>query len=94
MSQMLLGHFFTKDTNMKKLSLGLAAAALLGLASFSAPAAAFQAPMPGISGHSDVTEVQYRGRRLMRRGPVCTMRTVVTRGPMGRRVIRQVRVCR
>lgn len=81
---------------MKTLSLGIAAAALLGLASFSAPAAAFTAPMPGATTHSDVTEVQYRyrERRMMRRGPVCTVRTVVSRGPMGRRIVKKVRTCR
>ena len=83
---------------MKKLSLGLAAAALLGLASFSAPASAFTAPLSGISGHSDVTEVQYRGqyrgRRMMRRGPVCTVRTVITRGAYGRRIVKKIRTCR
>jgi hypothetical protein len=79
---------------MKTLSLGIAAAALLGLASFSAPAAAFTAPMPGATTHSDVTEAQYRSRRVIRRGPVCTVRTIVSRGPMGRRVVKKVRTCR
>jgi hypothetical protein len=80
---------------MKKLSLGFAAAALLGLAAFSAPASAFQAPLPGIgSSHVDTTEVQYGSRRMMRRGPVCTVRTVVTRGPYGRRVVKKIRTCR
>jgi hypothetical protein len=79
---------------MKKLSLGFAAAALLGLAAFSAPASAFQAPLPGIGSHVDATDVQYRSRRVIRRGPVCTVRTVVTRGPYGRRVVKKIRTCR
>ena len=75
---------------MKKITLGFAAAAFLGLASFSAPASAFQAPMPGVAATSDVVPVQFRHRHHR----VCKVRTVVTRGYHGRRVVKQVRVCR
>jgi hypothetical protein len=75
---------------MKKITLGFAAAALLGLASFSAPASAFQAPMPGVAATSDVVPAQYRHRHHR----VCKMRTVVKRDYRGRRVVKHVRVCR
>jgi hypothetical protein len=75
---------------MKKIAFGLTAATLLGLASFSSPASAFQAPMTGASmAFSDVTIVQFRHRL-----PGCTVRTVVSRGPHGRRVVKRVRICR
>jgi hypothetical protein len=81
---------------MKKVTFGLAAAALLGLASFSMPAEAFPAPMPGAAAASDVVTVQYRHRDRFRHRHhrVCKVRTVVTRGYHGRRVVKQVRVCR
>ncbi len=75
---------------MKKTALGFAAAIALGLASFSAPASALPAA-PGLATHSsDVTTVQYRHRHR----PVCTMKTVVSRGHHGHRVVKRVRVCR
>ena len=73
---------------MKKTFFGLATAILLGVASFS-PAVAFQAPLPATGAISDVTAVQYH-----RHAKVCTVRTVVTRGYHGRRVVKKVRVCR
>ncbi|MGX9393420.1 hypothetical protein ACWX0K_15985 [Nitrobacteraceae bacterium UC4446_H13] len=76
---------------MKKTALGFAAAIVLSLASFSAPASALPAA-PSLATHSsDVTAVQYRGRH---RRPVCTMRTVVQRGHHGHRIVKRVRVCR
>jgi len=75
--------------NMKKITLGFAAAALLGLASFSVPAVAFQAPMPGAAATSDTVPVQFRHRHHR----VCKVRTVVTRYH-GRRVVKKVRTCR
>jgi putative lipase involved disintegration of autophagic bodies len=75
---------------MKKITLGFAAAALLGLASFSVPAVAFQASMPGAAAASDAVTVQFRHDDHR----VCKVRTVVTRGYHGRRVVKQVRVCR
>ncbi len=76
---------------MTTTKLGLAAAAVLALASFSAPALAFQAPLPaGASSHvsSDVTQARFHRR------PVCVVRTVVSRGPHGRKIVRHVRTCR
>jgi hypothetical protein len=74
---------------MKKTSFGLATAILLGVASFSAPASAFQASLPAAGVTSDVTAVLYR-----RHAKVCSVRTVVSRGLHGRRVVKKVRVCR
>ena len=75
---------------MKNISLGFAAAALLGLASFSAPAVAFPAPMPGVASTTDAVPVQFRHRHHR----VCKFRTVIKRDHRGRRVVKQVRVCR
>jgi hypothetical protein len=72
---------------MTKITLGLATAALLGLAAFSAPASAFPAPQLGISAPTHIVDVQYRNRK------VCTVRTIVSRSH-GRRVVRKVRTCR
>jgi hypothetical protein len=71
---------------MKKITLGLATAALLGLAAFSAPASAFPAPQLGASAPTNVVDVQYRHRK------VCTVRTIVTRSH-GQRMVRKVRTC-
>jgi hypothetical protein len=81
---------------VKKIAFGFAAAVVLGLASFSAPASA-AAPLPTnvAAPLTDVSAARYVARRtVVRRGPVCTMRTVVRRGPMGRRVVTKTRVCR
>ena len=75
--------------NMKKFTLGFAAAALLGLTSFSVPAVAFPAPMPGAAATSDAVPVQFRHHHHR----VCKVRTVVTRYH-GRRVVKRVRTCR
>ncbi len=76
---------------MKKTAFGFVAAIALGLAAFSAPASAFQAPVAGLAAATDhdVTSVQFRRPR-----EICTVRTVVTRGKFGRTVVRKVRVCR
>lgn len=76
---------------MKKTALGFAAAIALGLASFSAPASALPVA-PGIAAQSssEVTTVQYRHHHR----PVCTMKTVVSRGHHGKRIVKRVRVCR
>ena len=76
---------------MKKTAFGFVAAIALGLAAFSAPASAFQAPVAGLATATDhgVTTVQYRRHRSF-----CTVRTVVTRGKYGRTIVRKVRVCR
>ena len=70
---------------MKKITLGLATAALLGLAALSAPASAFPAPQLGASNTSNLVDVQYRRQ-------VCTVRTIVSRSH-GHRVVRKVRSC-
>ena len=81
---------------MKKTTLGLAAALVLGFAAFAAPASAAPVAVPasGFSGiaHPGVTKA-YVARRVVRRGPHCTMRTVVRRGPHGRRIVSKTRVC-
>lgn len=76
---------------MKKSTFGFAAAIALGLAAFSAPASAFQAPVAGLAAAAgpDVTTVQFHRHR-----PVCNIRTVVTRNKFGKRVVKKVRVCR
>lgn len=81
---------------MKKSSLGLAAALVLGIAAFAAPASAapVAVPAPGFThiGHPAVTNA-YVTRRVIRRGPRCTVRKIVRRGPYGRRVVTTKRVC-
>lgn len=82
---------------MKKFAFGFAAAAIIGLASLTAPASAsttmqttkVAAPITDFSSQRHMSR-----RTVVRRGPVCTMRTVVRRGPMGRRVVTKTRVCR
>jgi hypothetical protein len=91
---------------VKKIAFGIAAAVALGLASLGSPAQA-ATPRPAgvatinsVTTNTDVSAQRYykqRGtvrRGMMRRGPVCTVRKEVRRGPMGRRVVRTVRVCR
>jgi len=80
---------------VKKTALGFAAALALGLASLTVPASAMQVA-PGIATHSsDITTVQYRhGHRHMAPRKVCTVRTMVSRGHHGKRIVKKVRVCR
>ncbi|MFT4275413.1 MAG: hypothetical protein QM576_03560 [Rhodopseudomonas sp.] len=80
---------------MKKLVLGVAAATLLGLGALATPAAAAPAPSQTAAPLTDVSAQRYVVRkRVIRRGPHCTVRKVVTRGHHGRRVVRTTRVCR
>lgn len=80
---------------MKTIALGFAAAFALGLASFAVPASAATAHVAGVSSHTTDFSAQRRmERRMMRRGPVCTVRTEVRRGPMGRRIVSKTKVCR
>lgn len=80
---------------MKKLVLGVAAASLLGLGALATPAVAAPAPSQTAAPLTDVSAQRYVVRkRVIRRGPHCTVRKVVTRGPYGRRVVRTTRVCR
>lgn len=75
---------------MKKLALGVAAAASLALSALSVPASAMPARPIGAIASSDVVQARYHYHPRR----VCTVRTVVTRGYHGRRVVKQVRVCR
>ncbi len=90
---------------VKKYVFAIAAAATIGLASLVAPASAttialdktdVAAPLTDFSSqhrHYGRPHHAHRGHRF-HRGPVCTVRTVVKRGPYGRRVVNKVRVCR
>jgi hypothetical protein len=86
---------------VKKIALGIAATIALGLVSIGAPAQA-ATPLPAgvattnsVTTNTDMSAQRYYTRRgMVRRGPVCTVRKEVRRGPMGRRVVRTVRVCR
>lgn len=75
---------------MKNLLIAAAGTAFIALAS-AAPAAAAM-PTQGIT-VSGVEQVQYRPHRHVRR-PVCTVKRVVHRGPHGRPIVKNVRVCR
>lgn len=88
---------------MKKFAFGFAAAVALGLVSLAAPASAaapvtttgIEAPMTDVSAQRVVRRTTVvRGGPAMRRGRVCSVRTVRSRGPMGRVVVRKTRVCR
>ena len=84
---------------MKKFAFGFCAvlALGLGLASTIAPASAANPAPSGIAAQhgTDISAARYVVRRsVVRRGPVCTTRTVVRRGPHGRRVVTKSRVCR
>jgi hypothetical protein len=83
-----LARGFTKEKTMTKIALGVATAAILGLAAFSAPANAVPAAQLGAANASHVVDVQYRRHRK-----VCTVRTVVSRSH-GHRVVRKIRSCR
>lgn len=81
---------------MKKIAFGVAAAVVFGLASFIAPASA-AAPVQEVAAPiTDVSAARYvvRKKVIRRGGPVCSVRKVVRRGPMGRRVVTTTRVCR
>ncbi len=81
---------------MKTIASGFATALVLGFAAFAAPASAapVAVPAPGLSAiaHPAVTKA-YVERRVVRRGPHCTVRKIVRRGPYGRRVVTTKRVC-
>lgn len=80
-----------KGMVMKKLSYALAAGTLFALSSLAMPAHALPAhPIPNASVPGDVVNARYH--YVPRR--VCTVRTVVTRGYHGRRIVKRVRVCR
>jgi hypothetical protein len=74
---------------VKKTVLALSTAAVCGLLSFAAPASAAPLPAAGVSvDHTDVSSQRFHRRK------VCTVRTVVHRGPHGRRIVRKIRTCR
>ncbi len=76
---------------MKKLTCAVAAGTLLALSSLATPASALPAqPIPGAGVSGDIVNARYH--YAPRR--VCTVRTVVTRGYHGHRVVKRVRVCR
>ncbi|RJF73961.1 hypothetical protein [Rhodopseudomonas palustris] len=83
---------------MKKIALGVAAALVLGLGAFSGAASAAPASPAKSSIAQPLTDVSAQRyverRRVIRRGPHCTVRKVVTRGPYGKRIVRTSRVCR
>ncbi|MFC0242441.1 hypothetical protein [Rhodopseudomonas telluris] len=83
---------------MKKIALGVAAALALGFSAFSGAASAAPATSTKttiVKPMTDVSAQRYvERRRVIRRGPHCTVRKVVTRGPHGHRVVRTSRVCR
>ena len=77
---------------MKKAALGFAALAL-GFAAFAAPASAAPVSVPAAS----LTGIAHPGvikAYVVHHARHCTMRTVVRRGPYGRRIVNRVRVCR
>ena len=77
---------------MRAIVLGIAATLATGLS--LAPASAM--PVAGAAALAPVASVeqaQYVTRRVVRRGPRCTVSVTRTRGPMGRVVVRKVRRC-
>ena len=87
--------FEKEEPLMKTVALGFAAAVALGLASFAVPASAATSQSAGISAPmTDVSSQVVVRRTVVRGGPVCSVRKVVRRGPMGRRVVSTTRVCR
>ncbi|MCK1390509.1 hypothetical protein [Bradyrhizobium sp. 1] len=77
---------------MKKIAYGFAVAALLAGTQFSVPANAMMAPPVGAAATSETMQAGYHYRQHHRR--VCTVRTIVTRGYHGRRIVKHVRACR
>ena len=75
---------------MTKITLGFAVAALVGLSSFSVPAKAMPMPQVGAAS-SEIIQARYHARHYHK---VCKVRTVVTRGLHGKRIVKRVRVCR
>jgi hypothetical protein len=88
-----------KENTVKKFAFGIAAAAAIGLASMVAPASATTITQTKTVAPITDFSSQHRGHHahrttIIRRGPVCTVRTVVKRGHHGRRIVNKVRVCR
>jgi hypothetical protein len=90
---------YSRRTPVKISAFAIAAAAVIGLASLSAPASASSVQTKVIQTNAaapitDFSAARYVKRTVIRRGPVCSMRTVVRRGAYGRRVVTKTRVCR
>lgn len=81
---------------MNKLAHGLAIAVLLTFGTLSVPANAAPASPIAPAAASDLVQAQYHRHHHHRyhSRKVCKLRTVVKRGPHGRRVVTRVRVCR
>lgn len=84
---------------MNKLAHGLAIAVMLTFGTASVPANAAPASPIAPAAASDLVQAQYHRhhyRHHHRYHPrkVCKLRTVVRRGPHGRRVVTRVRICR
>lgn len=81
---------------MKKLAHGLATAVLLTFGTLSVPANAAPASPIAPAAASDLVQAQYHRHHHHRyhSRKVCKLRTVIKRGPHGRRVVTRVRVCR
>lgn len=79
---------------MKKFVFGFAAAVALGLVSLAAPASAAAPAKTGFEASVTDVSAQRMVRKVIRRGPNCTVKKVVRRGPMGRRIVSTTRVCR
>jgi len=85
---------------VKKFAFAIAAAATIGLASLVTPASATTITIDKTNVAAPITDFSSQHRHythrktIVRRGPVCTTRTVVKRGHHGRRIVNKVRVCR
>lgn len=83
---------------MNKLAHGLAIAVLLALGTLSVRANAAPASPIAPTAASDLVQAQYQRHyhhhHRYHSRKVCKLRTVVKRGPHGRRVVTRVRVCR
>lgn len=91
---------------MNKFAFAIAAAATIGLAALASPASATSIAIDKANVAAPITDFSsqhrhYHGRphhagrpTVIRRGPVCTVRTVVKRGHHGRRIVEKVRICR
>jgi hypothetical protein len=89
-----LHNVHNKETGMKKGVLSMFGAALVAIAFSGSSATALPiAPQPAAGATAGIVLAQYHGHYHVR-PPRCTMRTVVTRGPYGRRIVKRVRVCR
>jgi hypothetical protein len=86
--------------HVKNFAFGIAAAAAIGFASLVSPASATTITIDKTNVAAPITDFSSQHRHyshrktIIRRGPVCSVRTVIKRGPHGRRIVNKVRVCR